>query len=441
MIKLNNALNWLSTTKIKFKVLYGGRGGGKSHEVAAKLVLLGTQEVHRILCLREYQNNLRESVYTLLIDKINEDPYLVWFYKIKHDTIIGRNGTVFTFFGIKKAKNIKSYEGCTIAWVEEAQTLSQESLDLLIPTIRKEGSEIWFTFNPGAETDPIYQFSVKNILRLPPDKLRAQKINYDENPFWPPEMTETLIEPTRIHQPEKYRHIWLGEPLTMSDAVIYKDRFSQREISVTYRNGRYLFDNKHIIQYKHGLDFGFRHPFAAIRCFVYDFDLYIDSEIYEYNLDLDDIVPALEEFMPEVATKGYKIFADNSRPETIDYLKKPRIHKNGRNLAPLNIEGAIKGANSIIEGIEFIKNFRHIYVDPKCKNTLFELANYKYKENSKTGEIMNETVKENDHLMDALRYAWNKEIIAQGRPVNITADAFTRIANALGNANMGKYKY
>ncbi|AXH73699.1 MAG: terminase large subunit [Caudoviricetes sp.] len=444
MLKLNHELNWLSTTKAKFKIVEGGRGGGKSHDFAGRLIMHGTERPHRILCCREYQKNLRESVYTLLIDKIHEDPYFEKFYKIKHDTIVGKNRTTFSFSGIKNARNLKSFEGCTICWVEEAQTLSQESLDFLLPTIRVPGSEIWFSFNPMAESDPIYQFGVKNILNLSPEILRHQKINYDENPFFAEEMIATMVEPMRKYQPEKFRNIWLGEPMQMSDTIIFKNKFFQKEFEVTFRNGRYLFDNKHIIDYHHGIDFGFRHPFAAVRSFSYDHDLYIDAEIYEYNLDLDDIVPMLEEEMPEAVKKRYKIYADNSRPETIEYLRKSRIHKNGNSLPPLNIDGAIKGPNSVKEGIEFLKNFRHIYVAPKCKNMLYEFGNYRYKENNKTGEILNEIVKEDDHLIDALRYSWNKEIVAQGKPIKVSNDAFNRIANALGanaNLNMGRYKY
>ena len=137
----------------RYRVLWGGRGSGKSWGAARALLIKGVQKPIRVLCAREFMSSMRDSVHKLLCDQIIELG-LTDFYEITQSSIRAKNGTEFSFIGLKNnVANVKSYEGVDICWVEEAQTVSRLSWDVLIPTIRKEGSEIWITFNPLLETD------------------------------------------------------------------------------------------------------------------------------------------------------------------------------------------------------------------------------------------------------------------------------------------------
>ena len=147
----------------RYKVLYGGRGGAKSWGVARALLILGAQKPLRVLCAREFQSSMKDSVHKLLCDQI-ESLGLLGFYEITQNSIRGQNGTEFSFIGLKNnPTNVKSYERVNVCWVEEAQSVSRLSWNILIPTIRAEGSEIWVTFNPELETDETYQIGRAHV--------------------------------------------------------------------------------------------------------------------------------------------------------------------------------------------------------------------------------------------------------------------------------------
>jgi len=167
--------------KSRYKVLWGGRGGAKSWGIARALLILGTKSPLRILCAREFQTSIKDSVHKLLSDQVVALG-LTDFYEVIDRTIRGKNGTEFNFVGLKNnVANVKSYEGVDICWVEEAQTVSSRSWDVLVPTIRKEKSEIWISFNPDFESDATYQ---RFILHAPENAI-VQKINWNDNPWFP----------------------------------------------------------------------------------------------------------------------------------------------------------------------------------------------------------------------------------------------------------------
>jgi hypothetical protein len=193
--------------KSRYKAYYGGRGSGKSHSFATALLAAGGKETLRILCAREVQRSIKESVKQLLDDKIKA--LGTNFYTSFEHEIRGRNGTTFVFQGLghMTAEQLKSAEGIDRCWVEEAQTISERSLEILIPTIRKAGSELWFSWNPRHSSDP-----VDDRFRgmLVPDDVIVHKVNYDQNPFFPDEL-EQEREFDRRSKPDRYAHIWLGE--------------------------------------------------------------------------------------------------------------------------------------------------------------------------------------------------------------------------------------
>jgi phage terminase large subunit len=159
------------------------------------------------------------------------------------------------------------------------------------------------------------------------------------------------------------------------------------------------------------MDFGFSvDPTACTESFTYEGNLYILNELYAHQLETDDIIPRLKQCVPNALK--HKIYGDSARPETISQLSKVRTHRDGYMLEALNIEPAIKGKGSVIDGIEYLKNFKKIIIHPRCKNTIFEFNNYKYKQDKITGDIFAELEDKHNHAIDSLRYAWNQEIQA-----------------------------
>lgn len=203
--------------KVRYIVLYGGRGGAKSHAVAEYLIIEGMSQPTRILCARELQVSISDSVHKLLSDKIASNPDYEAFYDVLQTTIRGKNGTEFIFKGLKhNANEIKSFEGADICWVEEGQAVSDKSWELLIPTIRKEGSKIIVTFNPKNPSDPTYTRFVSNP---PPDSI-VLKVNWRDNPFFP-----DVLNKERLHMletdPEAYEHVWEGNFDTRYSGAVY----------------------------------------------------------------------------------------------------------------------------------------------------------------------------------------------------------------------------
>jgi phage terminase large subunit len=192
----------------RFSLFYGGRGGSKSWGVADYLILVGTQKKLRVLCTREVQNSIADSVHTLLRDRI-EAWGLGAYYRITNNAIINEsNGTAFAFHGLKNETkdSLKSFEGADLCWVEEAQSITQPALDILEPTIRREGSRIIYTMNRDLESDPVF----KAHGRAAPDTL-VRKINYYDNPYCPAELIAEARKCKR-DRPDDYEHIWEGEP-------------------------------------------------------------------------------------------------------------------------------------------------------------------------------------------------------------------------------------
>ena len=215
---------------VRYKVAYGGRAGAKSWNFARALIILGAQTQHRILCVREVQKSIKDSVHKLLCDQIEALGY-GYFYTITDTSIKGMNGTEFMFAGLSNvtAASIKSYESVSICWCEEAQTLTKKSLDTLLPTIRQPGSEIWFSFNPDLINDEIYQ---RFVINPPPDTVSVH-INYTDNE-WVSEETLRDVEHDRITAPADFDNKWLGIPRVVSEGAIYEE-----EVRKLISEGRY----------------------------------------------------------------------------------------------------------------------------------------------------------------------------------------------------------
>ena len=216
---------FLVTEKSRYKVLVGGRGSAKSVSAGLALLIKGMQSKIRILCTRQIQASIKDSVHKLLSDLIN-DYGLSGFYSVTQDTIKGINGTEFIFKGLKNnISEIKSTQGVNIAWCEESESITQESWDVLIPTIREPESEIWVTFNPNMKTDATYQNFVVNK----PDNCITVQMNYTDNPFFPDVLREEMEFCKKVNYP-KYEHIWLGVPNAEAGNLIKMSMFQRYKI-------------------------------------------------------------------------------------------------------------------------------------------------------------------------------------------------------------------
>lgn len=208
----------------RYRILYGGRGAGKSHSVARALLCMGVQTTLRILCAREFQTSIKDSVHKLLVDQIY-NLGLEAHYEITQTTIRGTNGTEFIFAGIKNNVNgLKSIEGIDYCWVEEANNVTQTSWDVLIPTIRKENSEIWITFNPELPTDETY----KRFVISPPDNAVVQKVNWNDNP-WFPEVLDLERQSLKNKDFEAYQNVWEGFTRSTIDGAVFAKEMQRAE--------------------------------------------------------------------------------------------------------------------------------------------------------------------------------------------------------------------
>lgn len=209
----------------RYKVCYGGRGGAKSWGIARALLILGAKSQLRILCAREFQTSIKDSVHKLLCDQI-DSMGLTGFYEITDKSIRGKNGTEFFFVGLRNnVTNVKSIEGVDICWVEEAQTVSKTSWNVLIPTIRKEKSEIWVSFNPELDTDETYQRFVLHS----PENCKVVKINWSDNP-WFPETLRIEKDALRDRDIEAYNTVWEGLCRQTVDGAIFAREIQMAEL-------------------------------------------------------------------------------------------------------------------------------------------------------------------------------------------------------------------
>jgi len=361
----------------RYCVFYGGRGSGKSHSVARYLVCKALESPIRILCAREFQNSISDSVHALLSDII-DNLGLSKYFTIKNNTIEAGNGSCFIFKGLAhNIEAIKSTEGVDIVWIEEAERVSSKSWDILIPTIRKPESKIIITFNPAFETDPTYERFIKN----PPPNSLVRKVNWYDNPHFP-DVLRLEMEHCKATDYDKYTHVWEGQTLQYSDAIVFKGKYSVEEFEAM--PGETL---------RFGADWGFaKDPTALVRCFVRGTNLFIEHEAYGHGIEITEL-PAFFGAVP--GARQWKILGDCSRPETISFLR----HQGW------NIEAAPKWQGSVEDGIEYMRGFSKIIIHPRCKNTLAEFNQYKFKVDKKTDEILPVVVDEKNHIIDAIRYS------------------------------------
>ena len=361
----------------RYLAIHGGRGGGKSRSIATALVLRAARSPLRILCAREIQKSIKDSVKRLLDDEIERCGLRSFF--VSTDTEIrGANGALFLFAGLRSnVDSIKSLEGVDVAWVEEAQSVSQSSLDVLIPTIRKPNSQIIFSWNPSQATDPVDAMFCGETA---PPRSRVVRVNWDSNP-WFPDVLRAELEYDKRRDPDKYRHVWEGEYLRNSERRVFRNwRVEEFEAPATA-----------VLRF--GADWGFAtDPTVLVRCYVEGRSLYVDHEAYAVGCEIVD-TPTLFLSVPD--SERWPIVADSARPETISHMRKNGFPK---------IMAAVKGPRSLEEGVEWLKS-HDIIVHPRCRHLIDELTLYSFKADPLTGAVLPVLEDKDNHVIDALRYA------------------------------------
>lgn len=368
----------------RYKGAKGGRSSGKSHFFAERLVehCVADPDLSAV-CIREIQKSLKFSAKRLIEFKIRSMGVQSLF-EISTTEIrrIGGSGVII-FQGMQDhtADSIKSLEGFGIAWCEEAQNLSSRSLELLLPTIRTDGSEIWFSWNPDQSDDPVDDFLVANC--PDGDDAIVVHVNFTQNPFCPQVVKDEAARHLK-RDADNYDHVWLGAYNTKADDQVLSGRWRVDEFEPAGNwDGPYL-----------GGDWGFAaDPNTLMECWVSGNILYVRGEEYDNGVEIDD-TPAFYAKNPNA--KNHVVRADNARPEIISYMR--------RNGYPL-VEPVDKWPGSVEDGISKLRSFDQIIIHPDCPETIKEARMWKYKRDRLTGDILPKLVDAHDHCWDAVRYA------------------------------------
>lgn len=374
----------------RFKVIYGGRGSGKSYTVADFLLLKSMQREGTILCGREFQNSITISVYSLLKERISYWNLDKYFKVLRNQIICLITKTNFIFVGLSRnVGSLKSIQNIIYAWIEEGAYITKESWFALVPTIRAKDSEIIVTFNPLDKSDIIYH---SFVAKQPPDNAWVKKISFRDNPFFADPLITDKKNDLKLKTIDEYNHIWEGECLVHSDAQIFKDKWVVAKFEEPKGVHKYF-----------GLDFGFsQDPTAAICCYVHDNRLYISHEAVKVGLEIDDTLRFIEERLPDL--RKHTIYADNARPESISLIK-----RQGLSIKPVS-----KGKGSIEDGIAYIRSFDQVIIHERCTHTANEFLKYSYKEDPRSGDITNTIIDKHNHCIDALRYALERSMKRKG---------------------------
>lgn len=374
----------------RYKIYHGGRGSGKSWSVARALLLLAAQKPLRILCTREVQKSIKDSVHRLLSDQI-QAMGLGQFYEVLDTEIRERNGSLFLFAGLANhtVESIKSYEAVDIVWVEEAQTVSKKSWDILTPTIRTPNSEIWVTFNPELETDETYQRFVVN----PPANAFVVEVNYYDNPWFPDVLEQERLECLKNRPEHEYKWIWEGKVLPAAEGAIYHNEVTQLQAS-----GRFTHVPADSTLKTHTVwDLGWNDKMTIILAQRSASAIYIVDYIEDSHRTVSSYIKQLSDmdhnwgidFLPhDGAHKNLQ--TGKSTQEVLDELG-----RNTQIVPNMRIEEGISAAREV---------FPRVYIDKRAERLVDCLKNYRREINRRTNEPGAPRHDEYSHGADAFRY-------------------------------------
>lgn len=382
------------SNKSRYKGAYGGRGSAKTRTFALMTAVEGYRLAEAgasgiILCGREYMNSLEESSLEEIKQAIRSVGWLNDYYDIGEKYVRTKNRRVaYAFTGLRhNLDSIKGKSRILLAWVDEAENVSEKAWQKLLPTVREDDSEVWITWNPenrDSATDKRFRQADHEFI---------VQMNYSDNPFFPEVLEQERLADIERFDDATYQWVWEGAYHEASDAQIFNGKFVIKEFSRhSTWNGPY-----------NGLDFGFANdPTAATNSWVSDNTLYIEYDASKVGLEIDDTADYLKEQIPDV--ENYDVIADNARPESISYLKRNGLPK---------VKACSKGKGSVEDGIMHLKGYKQIVIHPRCTATAKEFRLYSYKTDRLSGEILPEIVDKNNHCIDSLRYA-HERIMKRG---------------------------
>lgn len=370
---------------------HGGRGGAKSHSIGEYIAAISSQQKERVVCGRQFQNSIKDSVKELLEAKIQKLGMAAYWRSLDRELVNTSTGSRISFIGMdRNPESAKSLEGATIFWGEEAQTFTKKSVELIIPTIRTKGSRMIWSWNARHATDP-----VDHLLRgpEPPENSYVVQVSWRDNPYFYQTRMPSEMRRSKRANPKRHAHIWEGAYDLNPDVGVFPDH----EVK------RYPHEIPEHVRPRFGMDFGFgADPSFMVKVYVLEPEdmglhpdekgvIYIAQEAHGHHISNVDL-PALMDTVGE--SRIYPITADSSRPETIDYLQS----------AGFNIYGAIKGAGSVKNGINFIYGYR-LMIDPDCVQMYEEIRNYQWDVDKNDMPLPILAKRQKDHGIDALRYA------------------------------------
>lgn len=386
---------------MRYYVIAGGRGKGATWSIARYLVARAMTEKTFIMCAREVQQSIRYSSKKTIEDTIVSLGLRKFFKFTNLETVCKKTGSKFIYSGISDmvADSIKGLESVDIVWVAESQSVSSKSLKILLPTVRKKGSHIIFDINPESEDDPVYERFITHADKV--KRLALLQCSYRDNPWFTSELEETRLDDYNTLSSDDYNWIWEGHTRKYSDAQIFAHYYHAEDYDA------YVPMSKR--DYFYGLDFGYaKDPTALIRMFFYEGYLFIDGEARQIECGLDNTPDLMDSIM---FNRRSWCKADSSRPESIDFL-----NKRGFRIVP-----ALKGNNSVGDGILRLKRYRDIVIHPtRCPETLEEFDKYKWKVNKQTDEIMKVPEDKFNHSIDAIRYGTEGKELRNGVVVSGT---------------------
>jgi phage terminase large subunit len=405
----------------RFKILYGGRGGMKTIAIARALIILSARTKLRVLCCREFQNSIRESVHQVLKDQISELGFHDHF-RVFQNEIRGVNGSEFVFIGLRATvHSMRSYYGFNVAWVEEAQCISELSWISLIPTIREPGSEIWMSFNPDEESDPTYQRFVIN----PPKNSLVIKTGWEDNPWLPTEIRDDKDQ-MYATDPDRADNVYGGNPRKVSKAQILAGKWVVADFEPgDPRHGEWHGPYQ-------GIDWGFAEsPTVMTRSWItgpvksLKRELWIEYEAYGVGIDNDEL-PNFFDQIPRA--RDYVTRSDCARPETISHMRRhgyPRVC------------GAAKWQGSVEDGLRHLRGYDRIVIHSRCPWTADQAKRYSYKVDAKTEDVLPVVVKKHDDCWDSVRYAL-EPIIQRERKSTSGYESVTKRVGSYGRRGFGR---
>ncbi|MCO2380649.1 PBSX family phage terminase large subunit [Pseudomonas aeruginosa] len=379
----------------RYRGAHGGRGSAKTRTFAKMTAVRAYMYAEAgiggvILGAREYMNSLEESSMEEIKQAIRSEPWLDAYFDIGEKYIRTKNRRIsYVFCGLRhNLDSIKSKARILIAWVDEAENVSETAWIKLLPTVRENDSEVWITWNPerdGSATDTRFR---KNM----PAGAKIVEMNYTDNPWFPDVLDQERLNDRQTLGDQTYAWIWDGAYRENSDAQILAGKYRVAEFEPGPDwDGPY-----------YGIDWGFsQDPTVGVKCWIYDRRLWIEHEAGKVGLENDDIAEYMIRRLPGI--ERHAVRADSARPETISHVRSKG--KDGSRACLPRIEGVEKWKGSVEDGIAHLRSYVEIVIHERCTKTLREARLYSYKVDRQTGDVLTDIVDKNNHYWDATRYA------------------------------------